>query len=197
MISKEDLKTLVETVSIKTGKSQEELAKEMGYGGNYISEMLSPSGKITRKFLNTFNLRYKDTLGSKDSFLENPKNALKNQGIPESAHLISVLNNLSESHKNLTAAHKEIAQSNNKLADNEKEILSKFPVTTGAPPGTLIAEPSIVSEFLELIAEIGIGRTWQTREEGLAEISRRLNVPSGVKKSGDHNVSGAGKRRIV
>ena len=38
---------------------------EMGYKRNYISEMLSPTGKVTEKFMNAFDSKYR-------SVLENP-----------------------------------------------------------------------------------------------------------------------------
>lgn len=65
MESKEHFKTAVEIVSRRTGKTQAQLAAALGYGENYISEVLSPTGKITGKFLRAFRLQYAE-------FLENP-----------------------------------------------------------------------------------------------------------------------------
>lgn len=70
---KEDLKKLVTAVATAKGVSQENLATEMGYGKNYISEMLSPSGKPTDKFVNSFRLKYSDYLGNPNSQENNPK----------------------------------------------------------------------------------------------------------------------------
>lgn len=66
MISKEEFKTLVDKVVAATGKTQETIALEMKYGKNYISEIMSPTGRMTSKFVNSFRLRY-------ENILENPK----------------------------------------------------------------------------------------------------------------------------
>lgn len=58
MISKEAFKLIVSATALKTGKSQEELALGMGYGKNYISDILSPTGKLTDKFIKAFQLAY-------------------------------------------------------------------------------------------------------------------------------------------
>lgn len=71
MVSKEYLGTLVKRVERETGLNQQQIARNLGYGSNYISEILSPTGKVTKKFLNAFNRHYK-------SILENPKNPKKN-----------------------------------------------------------------------------------------------------------------------
>lgn len=66
MISKEDFKSLVETVCLSKKMTQGQLSKDMNYGENYISEMLTEKGKLTEKFVSAFKIKYKD-------ILENPK----------------------------------------------------------------------------------------------------------------------------
>jgi hypothetical protein len=58
-MSKEILKTLLQTVFNDTGKNPSDIALEMGYKKNYISEMLTPKGKVTEKFLNSFKSKYR------------------------------------------------------------------------------------------------------------------------------------------
>ncbi|MEO9145066.1 MAG: hypothetical protein ABI237_05865 [Ginsengibacter sp.] len=66
---------LLEIVIKNTAKTASDIALEMGYKKNYISEMLSPKGKVTEKFFNSFKLRYKE-------ILENPnQNSKKNNEI--------------------------------------------------------------------------------------------------------------------
>lgn len=65
MESNEEIKKMIKTVSSITGMTQEEIGVDMGYGGNYISEMFTPSGKVTKKFMQNFKLKYAD-------YLENP-----------------------------------------------------------------------------------------------------------------------------
>lgn len=66
MISKEQFKTLVDTVCLSKNMTQGELSRDMGYGENYISEMLTEKGKLTEKFYSAFKIRYA-------GILENPK----------------------------------------------------------------------------------------------------------------------------
>lgn len=68
MISKAAFRLIVTATVLRTGKSQEELAMEMGYGKNYISEVLTPTGKLTEKFVKAFNQHYQQDQ-------ENPKDA--------------------------------------------------------------------------------------------------------------------------
>lgn len=64
MESKEQFKTLVENVVFATRKTQEQLAQDMGYGKNYISDVLSPKGKLTQKFIEAFKRKYSPFLGT-------------------------------------------------------------------------------------------------------------------------------------
>lgn len=70
-MSKETLKQLLEFLNKQTGKSPTDVASEMGYKKNYISEMLTPKGKVSDKFLNSFKIRYQN-------ILENRKNDTRN-----------------------------------------------------------------------------------------------------------------------
>ena len=69
MISKEAFKLLVAATGLKVGLNQEELALGMGYGKNYISDILSPTGKLTDKFVKAFQNHY----NSENTNTEAPK----------------------------------------------------------------------------------------------------------------------------
>lgn len=71
MNSKEHIRKLVEHIQDLTGKTQEAIAIDMGYGKNYISEILSPSGRPSTKFLNALRNYVVKIEGSGS---ENPKN---------------------------------------------------------------------------------------------------------------------------
>lgn len=49
-VSKEDVRKLVDFTRRAKAQTQEEISIAIGYGKNYISEILSPSGKPTQKF---------------------------------------------------------------------------------------------------------------------------------------------------
>lgn len=69
MISKEAFRLIVTTTGARTGLSQEEMAIDMGYGKNYISDMLTPTGKVSEKFINAFNRHF----NSENTKTEPPK----------------------------------------------------------------------------------------------------------------------------
>lgn len=83
MISKEEFKNLVDTVCLSKNMTQGELSKDMGYGENYISEMLTDKGKLTEKFYSVFKIRYQ-------AILENPKVA-SNKSIDNLTEVVLML----------------------------------------------------------------------------------------------------------
>lgn len=66
MISKDDFRTLVETIEFQSKKSRQDISVDLGYGKTYISEMLGPRGTISQKFVNQLKRAYSIPL-------ENPK----------------------------------------------------------------------------------------------------------------------------
>lgn len=63
MLSKEEVRKLVDIIVKETGKSQEDIAIELGYTSkNYISDVLSPSGKVTEIFIKRLKKEYSDIL---------------------------------------------------------------------------------------------------------------------------------------
>lgn len=73
MISKEVLKIRIETLLVILNISQEELATNLGYGKKYISEMFTPTGKITQKFVNALESKYGSVLNHHEA-KTNPRN---------------------------------------------------------------------------------------------------------------------------
>jgi transcriptional regulator with XRE-family HTH domain len=67
---KDHIRSTVESLQKLTGKTQETIATEMGYGRTYISEVLSPTGKVSKKFLNALNAYARDVYSES---LEIPK----------------------------------------------------------------------------------------------------------------------------
>jgi len=125
MISKEAFKLIVAGISLKTGLNQEELALGMGYGKNYISDILSPTGKLTDKFITAFQAQY----GSENTNNDPPKE------LPW-----QIIDRLSKGIENITEANLLLAR---KISSGEpagafssspaKDIVSKDPVEEMQP----------------------------------------------------------------
>jgi transcriptional regulator with XRE-family HTH domain len=62
MLSKEKVRELIDLIIKRSGKSQEQIAIDLGYAKNYISDVLSPTGKVTDKFVKALNKEYSDLL---------------------------------------------------------------------------------------------------------------------------------------
>lgn len=88
--------------------NQEELAIAMNYGKNYISEMLSPTGKVSAKFVTALRLRFAQYLENPKTIASEPQASYGPQG---GAWL------------NLTEAQRILAQSNKTLADGHMELI--------------------------------------------------------------------------
>lgn len=73
MERKKELKELIELIKQKTGKTQEELSVGMGYGWNYLSDVLAPSKTVSEKLVNKVRLHFKDILEG-NSKNTNPEN---------------------------------------------------------------------------------------------------------------------------
>lgn len=112
MISKEAFRLIVTATAAKTGMSQEEMALDMGYGKNYISDILSPSGKVSAKFIKAFQSHFND--GS-----ENTKNTAGAQN--DLSSLIRSNADLAESNKALAHSHSELVTM---LKEKERDISS-------------------------------------------------------------------------
>lgn len=67
MLSKQKVRDLIDLVVKHTKKTQEVIAVEMGYSKNYISDMLSPTGKVTEKFIKALKKDYSDLLENPNS----------------------------------------------------------------------------------------------------------------------------------
>lgn len=119
MISKEMFKLIVVSTTLKTGLNQEELAIGMGYGKNYISDILSPTGKLTDKFVKAFQNHYNS---------ENTKNE------PPKELPWQIIDRLSKGIENMTEANLLLAR---KLSSDVSGQVS-LPVQVGRKGNDLL-----------------------------------------------------------
>jgi D-arabinose 1-dehydrogenase-like Zn-dependent alcohol dehydrogenase len=121
MISKEELKKLVENVMFTTGKNQEELALDLGYGKNYISEMTSPTGKVSTKFVNAFKQKHRGSL-------ENPKvQGVGNFGKKEdNTALLDLVQHLTKTNDSLIQQHDKIVNANMTIAETNRMLAEQL-----------------------------------------------------------------------
>jgi hypothetical protein len=166
MISKEKFRILVDSVCVNTGKTQEQLATEMGYGKNYISEVLSPTGKITKKFESAFVLKYQ-------GYLDYPKNSFpveqnlgkhtkekklgKNTRGPES----EIAN---EALMIIAKANDKLAESNLVLSRSNEELVHKIRISSVAEEDKYTLQESVyllmgLREYMTELASVVMNKS--------------------------------------
>lgn len=190
MISKEAFKLIVVATSAATGKNQEELALEMGYGKNYISEMFSPTGKVSQKFVKAFQSHYKD-------YLENPKRSEKEDRSPADSQekkeslksggrddlTMQILFNFSETQKNNSAAIKELSEANNRITRNQETLLRIDEALLGKLSSADASQEkfSEISEMFSriraVLVTIGTGKRWSNEQEALKDLDSAFPLP--------------------
>lgn len=179
MTSKQSFKKLVENVGSLSRKSQEELATSMGYGKTYISEVLSPTGKLSEKFVTAFKNFYKD-------YLENPNQALGKIGSVEQN------NNLPVGSLTITLEDyvKEIKDHNKFLQTLLLENISKIDANLSLVGG-IVSKISYHVESAREVALKSLARIEKKPEGQLFQeagnVVRRIMKESDKHRTGDEN----------
>jgi hypothetical protein len=87
---------------------------------------------------------------------------------------------------NLTEANKKaidnitiLAESNNAAVKTNEELVSMLKKSIdNAQSKTTVSESSKIRDFLAIVAQIGVGITWQTEEEGRAALNKFVPLPT-------------------
>lgn len=120
MDSKEELQKLLEIVEAKTGKTRQQIAIDMGYGWNYLSDMLGPSKKVSPKFVETFREKHSEYLVN-TNLKKSAKSKVKSEVKDEQAEYKTETNNMgndpmAQALADMAASAREQAEANNKQA---------------------------------------------------------------------------------
>lgn len=116
---KEELRGILDKIQGVTDYTQEDIAVKMGYKKNYISEMLTPRGVVTNKFLDKIKLRFSDVLNGKSQKVNNAHSDLTTL----LTQLMAKQNQLMEMQNKILAEQKE------SLVDKVQEIHSNSKAT--------------------------------------------------------------------
>ena len=153
---KEELRNLVEKIKERTGKTQEDIAIEMGYKKNYISEILSPKGTVSGKFLTSIKLRFSEALDVKSHVSHKRKESLPTVNEdPAIYNTILPLGDLKVTLKDYLDLVKQMAEKAEKekeRAEREKErlynLLEKNTQVIKSNSETILAELQHVSRMI-------------------------------------------------
>lgn len=119
MKSKEDVKTLIQTIKQRTGKSQEAIAIEAGYAPKSLTQMLSKGGNLDLVY-RQLNLVYKDVLNGSTIQEPQPKQA----AAPETISLRQHCEMLNKHYEDMKGTKDELLKIVANLSESLKEVKS-------------------------------------------------------------------------
>lgn len=79
---------------------------------------------------------------------------------------------------NLTQSNRTLAESNRILATSHQELVEMVKsATADAGPKTTVDDLSRSRDFLAIIAELGVGKLWKSKQEALAKLNKFFAEP--------------------
>lgn len=170
------LKFPVAAISKATGFSK-------GNVSQYLSKTLEPSENFMNAVYEKFPIDFKKvpraTSGEKGKGKGDPDLSL--QG------LIASNDKLAQANLTLADAHKIIAR-------NNEELIGRLRTIEHVPEYNPLADPSIQSKLLEVLAELGVGKLWKTKTAGLIELGNALSLPDPEEGKVGNTRTGAGRK---
>jgi transcriptional regulator with XRE-family HTH domain len=146
------------------------IAKATGYSKGNVSQYLSKKLPPSESFLNAFY----------DAFKESIKKV--SHETPE----VSSNNNLTEAILSITRSNEGLVRANTVIAEANLKLAEK--VSASESEEIPLAVESRFSDLLELIAELGTGTRWKSKQEALAVLSKLWHGKKrGVSRAGIRN----------
>lgn len=182
---KNELRDIVDLIKEKTGQTQEEIAFAMGYKKNYISEILSPSGKVTDKFMKAIKLRFSDTLGNKGpkAFAED-KTRIEREDQPTHSSDKEGLFNLIHSVRIMAENNRTVVESNKLLVETNRDLAQRA-LTGDFDEEKWLAVFSTFEGFRDVLIEVSAKVKKVSKQAAAAELGRRVNTAVGKARKAD------------
>lgn len=206
---KKEYKRLTEIVR-NTRKSQgisyrnEDIAGVLGYSRTYFSGLLGKSAIVTEDHIKNIKLHFpflsENKTAEKFEFNEEEIPVLKTPKGKETRHTnlaLDTVYSLAESNRVLADNNTIIAQSQLKLVETNSELAIMLKEVFKKTTVSAVSETESTSDakflgLLEVIAEIGVGHKWKSKQEGLALLGNKF-YPILQKKRKADNVTDARK----
>lgn len=166
---------MIDTVEIlkskRVIKKDVEIAEKTGFSKPVVSNYLSGRVKASDNFISAFEKNYEIKVFDNKVFSSSDSRELPNP--------IATINLLVESNRVLADSGKIIAESQKKLVETNSELTGMLKKAISNPianatPETPPISGAIVIGLLEVIADLGIGKGWKSKEEGLAVLGRKI-----------------------
>jgi hypothetical protein len=179
------------------------LTKATGFSKGQVSDYLSKKKDPSENFINAVYEKF--PISSTNVPRGIYQSDISTAGNSPLSDLISSNNKLAQA--SLVQAEKDKIRAQADLVREEKEKalvesnaeLTRMlrQATDGVDQYNALADPSIQSRLLEVLAELGEGKLWKTKAEGLVKLGNVLSVPEHVVKSRENTQSDVRKRSKV
>lgn len=195
MISKNNIlfEQLLSIIVEKTGLTDKEISLKVGRNEGYIAQLKSRiknnNEEIPTKFIELLKLHF-----ASDHILREPEQEdIKENNLYMAMETIS---NLAQSNRVIADNNTTISQSQLKLVETNaelaimiKEMINR--TTVNDVSETVKASDAKFLGLLEVIADLGVGKIWKSKEEGIALLGTKF-YPVLAKKKKAGNAVGAG-----
>ena len=162
--------SLIDQISKNTGLSDKDISLKMGRNSGFISQLKSRiknnNEEVSKKFLDALKLHFANY-----NEVSEPEIPLlkENRNAPGGNRAMETLYSLAESNKVLV-------ETNAELAGMLKSVFYK--ATGGYRQDIPTDVYSKLDNLLEVLAEVGSGKKWRSKEEALATLGKRFYVDS-------------------
>ena len=152
------------------------ISKATGYSkGNvsgYLNKKDEPSYNFLKKFYEAYPKSSKDVPRETKNAPVSDFKAIQGEGLLETS-----IQNLTESNRVLASAILADAENRAMLIKQNEELLTMVKRSVNVQREKTVSDLSKVSEFLELIADIGTGKkVWHSKSEGLTKLNKFVPV---------------------
>lgn len=186
---KENIKKLLLFLKEK-GYDRRRIEQELGLAENSIDQNLARGG--TKKLETSLDLLKKSILQNaifEVGFNQGGKKEEKNDTAanPSLQSLIASNDKLAQANLTLADAHKIIAQ-------NNEVLIGRLKATGENVSDNPLGHPDVLSRLLEVLAELGEGKLWKTKADGLIQLGNALSVPGFAGENKEGNRVAVGKK---
>jgi hypothetical protein len=177
-----------------------DISKATGWSKGNVSQYLKKGGSPSQNFLDAFYREFGESIKKvpREKQQESGGSHTGDQNNSPGITFLAI-NDIAKSNVILAEANRTLADAHKILAKNNEDLIfimkeSKTPLS---PSKNLLNEPATFGALLEVLAEIGSGKKWHSKDEALAEVGRRLVVKTKQSNRRTDIHAGGGKKRTV
>lgn len=167
------LDLLIERIKKVTGLDISQIEEKLGYAKGRIGQAKS-KGQVTEKFLNYIQNSF--TLELYQGERGNVNEPMINYGAKGESFMQM------QAILNLTNSNKVLAESQKVMATIHSDLVELVKKSERASAESSLADLSILSDFLEVLADVASGKRYGSKQQALAELNKFVGAAAAKKK---------------